>query len=152
MGKSLILNRLKKHWKLKNDTALADYLGIGQNTLASWKSRNTFNYDVIIAKCNDLESLLILTEKETEFNSYLDNNKISGSNDTSELLQAYRETIESQKETINTQKNTLETHYKVIGILYEKAFPNRLTMFPRGDSSIGKILDEIEELSSVKKH
>jgi hypothetical protein len=108
MDKSLILNKLKKHFNFKNDFEFAEYLGIEQNTLSSWKNRNTLNYDKIIAKCTDLKSILILTGKDEEFDSALNSNKkevqlITNNSDISLLKQL----VESQNETISLQRSKI---------------------------------------------
>jgi transcriptional regulator with XRE-family HTH domain len=54
MDKQLILNRLKEQKKFNTDLEFADFLGIKQSTLSTWRSRNTLDYELIIAKCDNL--------------------------------------------------------------------------------------------------
>lgn len=61
MNKSLILNDIKTHLGFKTDTDFADFLGIKQNTLSNWKSRNTIDYELIITKCDDINANWLLT-------------------------------------------------------------------------------------------
>ncbi|MGQ1945400.1 LexA family transcriptional regulator [Ornithobacterium rhinotracheale] len=61
MDKSLILNEIKKHLGYKKDGDFADFLGIKQNTLSTWKSRNTIDYDLIISKCENIDANWLLT-------------------------------------------------------------------------------------------
>ena len=56
MDKSLILNEIRKYLNIKTDTEFANFLGIKQNTLSSWKARNSIDYDLIISKCDYLLS------------------------------------------------------------------------------------------------
>ncbi|MDD2819826.1 MAG: helix-turn-helix domain-containing protein [Flavobacterium sp.] len=109
----MILNKLKKHFNFKNDFEFAKYLGIEQNTLSSWKKRDTLNYDTIIAKCTDVKAILILTGKDEEFNLVLKSNEATfkeGLN-TSELellkkeLETTRTILESKNETIDMQRD-----------------------------------------------
>lgn len=48
-----ILERVKIFLNLRIDTELAEYLGIAQNTLSGWKTRNSIDYDLIIDKLKD---------------------------------------------------------------------------------------------------
>lgn len=63
MLKSLILNEIKNHLNYKNDKDFALHLGIKQNTLSSWKARNTMDYDLIISKCDFIDANWLLTGK-----------------------------------------------------------------------------------------
>jgi predicted nucleic acid-binding Zn-ribbon protein len=48
-----IIERLKVLFKVKTDTELALRLGVAQSTLASWKKRDSIDYALVIAKCDD---------------------------------------------------------------------------------------------------
>jgi hypothetical protein len=61
MDKSLILKEIKKHYNFKTDGEFADFLGIKQNTLSNWSSRNSIDYDRIISKCEDIDGNWLLT-------------------------------------------------------------------------------------------
>lgn len=63
IDKSLILNKIKGHLGLKKDAEFAKYLGIKQNTLSNWHSRNTFDIDLISQKCDFLNYDWLLTGK-----------------------------------------------------------------------------------------
>lgn len=56
-----IIDRLKKGLSIKTDSALAKHLGVKPNTISAWKSRNSINYDLIFAKCDDLRKDWLLT-------------------------------------------------------------------------------------------
>ncbi|MEP2445623.1 MAG: helix-turn-helix domain-containing protein [Balneola sp.] len=49
-----ILQRVKEAYSLATDTALADFLGVQQSTVATWKRRDSYNLELIISKCNEL--------------------------------------------------------------------------------------------------
>lgn len=55
IDKKLILNRLKNHYKCQTNQAFAKYLGISPTTLSSWYARNSMDYDLIFAKCVDID-------------------------------------------------------------------------------------------------
>lgn len=110
MDKSLILNRLKKHFNFKNDFEFAEFLGIEQNTLSSWKKRNTLNYDTIISKCTDIKSLLILTGKEEEFKFLLNSEKTT----FKEELNSYE--LELLKKDLDNARITLEHQKDIIDL------------------------------------
>lgn len=56
-----IIERLKKGLSIKTDSALAKHLGVKPNTISAWKSRDSINYDLIFAKCDDLRKDWLLT-------------------------------------------------------------------------------------------
>lgn len=63
MDKSVILNKIKLHLNLKYDKDFAEFLDIQQNTLSTWKTRNTLDYEKIIAKCDWIDANWLLTGK-----------------------------------------------------------------------------------------
>ncbi|MDK7375944.1 helix-turn-helix domain-containing protein [Weeksella virosa] len=63
MDKTLILNQIKKHLKFKTDTEFADFLGVKQPTISTWRKRNTIDYDLIIAKCDNIDANWLMTGK-----------------------------------------------------------------------------------------
>lgn len=63
MDKSLIINEIKNHLQYKTDTELAEFLGVKQPTISTWRKRNTIDYELIIAKCNDIDANWLITGK-----------------------------------------------------------------------------------------
>lgn len=63
MDKSLIINDIKNHLSFKTDKEFAEFLGIKQNTLSTWRSRNMIDYDLIISKCDFIDANWLLTGK-----------------------------------------------------------------------------------------
>lgn len=61
IDKRLILNKLKAHYNFDSDTEFAGFLGISRQTLSSWYSRNTFNIDLLYAKCINIDGNFLLT-------------------------------------------------------------------------------------------
>lgn len=77
IDKSLILNKIKSHYGLKGNTDLARFLDVKPQTISTWYTRNSIDYDLIFAKCEgfDMNYLLgfrkedevTLNESHTEF-------------------------------------------------------------------------------------
>ncbi len=63
INKSLILNDIKRYKKFNSDAEFARFLEIKPQTLASWHSRNTFDIELLYAKCEDLNPEWLLTGK-----------------------------------------------------------------------------------------
>jgi hypothetical protein len=61
MDKFEILNDIKKHYAFKRDTDFAAFLGISPQVLYNWKARNTFDTELVFAKCVDINSEWLLT-------------------------------------------------------------------------------------------
>jgi len=61
MSKSLILNKIKKHYKFKTDAEFARFLEIKPQTLSSWYSRDTMDYELLSAKCVGIDANFLLT-------------------------------------------------------------------------------------------
>jgi phage repressor protein C with HTH and peptisase S24 domain len=47
-----ILERLKNQLNISSDTELSEFLGVKQNTISTWKSRNSLDYEKIISICD----------------------------------------------------------------------------------------------------
>jgi len=58
---SLIIKRLKTHLSFDKDIELANYLGIKQSTLATWKHRGNIDVQLIISKCKEINPNWLLT-------------------------------------------------------------------------------------------
>jgi phage repressor protein C with HTH and peptisase S24 domain len=63
MDKSLILKEIKKYYNFKTDSEFADFLGIKQNTLSNWSTRNSIDYDRVISKCDEIDANWLITGK-----------------------------------------------------------------------------------------
>lgn len=62
--KALILNTIKLHYGFKSDAEYARFLEIKPQTLASWYTRNTYDHELLYAKCLDINGDYILSGKE----------------------------------------------------------------------------------------
>ena len=46
---------------IKTDSEFADFLGVKQPTISTWRKRNTIDYKLIITKCNNIDANWLLT-------------------------------------------------------------------------------------------
>lgn len=88
MDKTLVINDIKNHLNYKTDTELADFLGVKQPTISTWRKRNTIDYELIIAKCNDIDANWLLTG---EGNMLKENNQ---KNTIAEPARSFRKTAD----------------------------------------------------------
>lgn len=63
IDKALILNKIKSMYNFQKDAEFARFLGIKPQTLSSWYSRNTFDIELLYAKCVELNAEWLLTGK-----------------------------------------------------------------------------------------
>lgn len=61
IDKSLILNKIKSHYKIKSDADFARFLEIKPQTLASWHTRNTYDVDLLYSKCVDIDGNFLIS-------------------------------------------------------------------------------------------
>ena len=61
IDKRFILNTIKELYSFSTDTEFAKFLGIKPQTLSSWYSRNTFDIDLLYAKCVLVSGEFLLT-------------------------------------------------------------------------------------------
>lgn len=59
-----IIGRLKSALNLKTDTSLAKLLNVKQNTIASWKIRNSIDYHLMFTVCDNINLNWLLTGEE----------------------------------------------------------------------------------------
>lgn len=56
-----MLDQIKIQFEFKKDAELADFLEITRQTLFNWKSRNSFDAELLYSKCPDLNPAWLLT-------------------------------------------------------------------------------------------
>lgn len=94
-----ILERIKKKLKLKSDKEVAEIMGVPQQNITNWKSRNTIPYLEIISLCllKNINLIYILTgEKDEKIN---DNDKDLSRNEI-ELIQKIKKLNPIQQKII----------------------------------------------------
>ncbi|WP_442589186.1 LexA family transcriptional regulator [Pedobacter sp. AW31-3R] len=90
------MNKIKLKYNLKSNVELASFLEIGPTTLSSWYSRNSIDYDKVIAKCVGVSLDWLLSDVE----------------DDAEVKAVVK----------NTQKGTAELHATGIPLVNIQAF------------------------------
>lgn len=63
LDKSQILNKIKTHYGFKSNLEFSSFLGIAATTLSSWYSRNSIDFELIFAKCVDIDANWLLSGK-----------------------------------------------------------------------------------------
>lgn len=63
MDKALMLKQIKEHYGYRSDAQFAKFLGITPQSYSNWKSRNTFDAELIYTKCLELNPKWLLTGK-----------------------------------------------------------------------------------------
>lgn len=63
IDKKLILNKIKDRFRFNSDSQFASFLGIKPQTLSSWHSRNSFDIELLYAKCVDINPNFLFTGK-----------------------------------------------------------------------------------------
>ncbi len=134
MDKSLILNKIKSHLKLKSDTEFANFLGIKPQVLSNWRKRNTFDTELIYTKCVGIDANWLLTgegemlnhpHNEATHNINSSNNIYinsvgDNSQDKTNKKNIYNEMIITQRELIDSLKEQIIQYRKEIEYLKKK--------------------------------
>ena len=90
MDKSHILNQIKSHLNIKTDSDFAQFLGVSQPTVSSWRKRNTLDHELIIAKCKDFNiEWLITGEGEMLSDKSANGTQFISQNDLNTLTQEH---------------------------------------------------------------
>lgn len=110
IDKELILNEIKNHLGIKKDAEFARFLGIKPQTLSSWYSRNTYDIELLYAKCEFLNAEWLLTGKGDMIKSYNDKTNILPLNndlpkDCVELKNKYIKLLEEYNQLLKSKLN-----------------------------------------------
>lgn len=126
VNKTLILKNIKRHLGYKKDVDFANFLGISPQTLASWYTRNTFDLEVLYAKCVDIDANFLLTGKgemlreyptmvSEPIQHYEKAKPCQSCVEKEKLIQSMQKTIDTQSELIDclqTLKEKCKQHEK----------------------------------------
>ena len=75
INKTCILDKIKEFYGLKSNKALSEFLGVTKQTISNWYSRNTIDYDIVLAKCKDVDlHWLLLGTTEKPINTRAEDN------------------------------------------------------------------------------
>lgn len=172
MDKSKIINEIKLHLNIKTDSEFADFLGIKQPTIASWRKRNTIDYELIISKCNEINGHWLLTG-EGEMLKNTGSISISGNNtgiantgiitgDVSSGNTIPDSNITIQRKTENNTEdisNLLDSYNASKGVeidrlqvLYNTMLEGKDAIIEEKNALIQELKETIQELREDKKH
>lgn len=105
MDKALILNKIKFQYGFKNDVEFASFLGISPQTVSSWYQRNTFNLELIYAKCVGINANWLLSGEGEMFQNS-DEILSKSCEKTIEKLTNYIEILERENEKLKEESKT----------------------------------------------
>ena len=107
MNKSLILKELIEHYSDGKNADFAQKLGIKPQTISSWMARNTFDIELIYAKCEDLDANWLLTGEGSMYRSSGVLNAASPP-DRDKYIQLLESKIEDQQKIIDLLEEKVE--------------------------------------------
>ena len=124
LDKTLILNRIKSHYKFKFDAELARFLGVNESAFGNWRSRNIIKLELLITKCADLNPNWIINGQgrptkeydnfEENLPSLVEEEKIDYVRQQDEIDHLHQVII-AQEKTIAAQAKTIEVMGQLIG-------------------------------------
>ena len=107
MDKSLILKELIEHYSEGKNADFAQKLGVKPQTISSWMARNTFDIELIYAKCENLDANWLLTGEGSMYRSPAVMNEAPPP-DRDKYVQLLESKIEDQQKIIGLLEEKLE--------------------------------------------
>ena len=104
MDKSLILKELIAYYSDGKNTDFAQKLGIKPQTISSWMARNTFDIELIYAKCENLDANWLLSGE----GAMLLAKNGSSPPDQTEIIRLLREKVADQQKIIDLLEDKVE--------------------------------------------
>ena len=129
MDKKLILNKLQEYYRFKKDIDFADFLGISGQVLSKWKTRNTYDIELIYTKCTEISPEWLITGKgsmlKSEEKSRLNQNITGNSNiqsgndtsvtgDNSQQVKELQKQLKERDKEIERLKTQVDKLFKMI--------------------------------------
>lgn len=104
MDKKLILNEIQNYYKFKKDVEFANHLGITSQMLSNWKSRNTYDAELLFTKCENINAEWLLTGKGSMIKNLINTQEPMN---YEKLWKSSEYTISLQREKIEDLENRL---------------------------------------------
>lgn len=101
MDKKERLEAIIAHYSDSKPSVFAKFLGVAPSTISSWLARNTIDYDLIFAKCENISAEWLLTGKG---NMHKETNAIS----SEPAIDIYKDMIKAKDDLIQQQKEMIE--------------------------------------------
>ncbi|MDI6033040.1 helix-turn-helix domain-containing protein [Flavobacterium sp. LB2P84] len=120
IDKSLILSKIKKYYSFKSDAAFARFLDIKPQTLATWYSRNTFDIELLYAKCEYIDGNFLLSG-EGEI--------VKNQGEKREEPPNFREQLDDKNKIINFQDEKIEELKKEIAKLKKEKTASEYNLY-----------------------
>ncbi len=111
MDKKNILSELIKHYSDGNKSKFANMLGVSPQAISTWEKRNTFDIELIYAKCENLNASWLLTGVGNMLNTEKKKEQTSGDPIIDRLLGIIAEKdelIRQQAEDIGQLREQIE--------------------------------------------
>jgi len=142
IDKALILNKIKEHYSFKSDAAFARFLEIKPQTLATWYSRNTFDIELLYAKCEGIDGNFLLSG-----NGEILRNSLSESKNEPKKVETDKE-IERLKDKISDLQTINELLTRTVADL-DKSKTN--FQYPNEQTVLNMVDEPEPELKKPKK-
>ena len=154
LDKSLILNKIKKHYGFISDSEFAKFLGIKPQTLSSWHTRNTFDIELVYAKCEDINADFLLTGKgeivKTKSEEYINKENVNKKVNINVNKPKVKKILTNEDnpyiiENLPTNRRTMDSIHEIQEVpLYDlEATAGLQELFSGGKSAV-QILDTIK--------
>lgn len=63
----LILSKIKNHYNLRNNTELSKFFELSPNTISTWIKRGSVNWELIFAKCDNMDFNYLIKDEEKNY-------------------------------------------------------------------------------------
>lgn len=101
MDKKERLEAIIAHYSDSKPSVFAKFLGVAPSTISSWLARNTIDYDLIFAKCENISAEWLLTGKGNM-------HKETNASNNEPAIDIYKDMIKAKDDLIQQQKEMIE--------------------------------------------
>lgn len=138
MDKKDILSALIRHYADGNKSKFANMLGISPQAVSTWEKRNTFDIELIFAKCVNLNAQWLLTGTgEMLLTTQKSSQNTPGNSSGDPLVDKLLHIIEQKDELIRQQAEDIGELRAQIDQLKEKLLKNAETASTAGIANVG---------------